>query len=60
MIVTTDVNPWYKWKENTILALFLPESCKNRDKIGFIILNKIKNGKVRIYNFIRCRCNKVD
>ena len=34
MIVTTDVNPWYKWKVDTILALFLPESCKNRDKKG--------------------------
>ena len=35
MIVTTDVNPWYKWKANTILALLnakashsLPKSCK--------------------------------
>lgn len=34
IIITTDVNPWYKWKLKTILALFLPESCKNRDKIG--------------------------
>ena len=34
MIVTTDVNPWYKWKVDTILALFLPEKRKNRDKKG--------------------------
>jgi hypothetical protein len=37
MIVTTDVNPWNKWKGNTILALFLPASCKNRDKISLEI-----------------------
>ena len=33
-----DVNPWLKWKTNLILALFLPKSSKNRDKMVFELL----------------------